>query len=49
MKTLNVREKVEKKVANVARKITATEVNSACPLIAYQPKLPVEVNKLRKF
>lgn len=49
MKTLNVREKVEKKVASVARKITATEVNSACPLIAYQPKLPVEANKLRKF
>lgn len=49
MKKVSVKTELEKKFVSVARKITSVEVNSTCPLIAYQPKLPIEAEKLRKF
>lgn len=40
---------IEKRVADFAGKITATEVNSTCPLIVFQPRLPKGADRLRKF
>ena len=49
MNKTKFKQTVEKKVAYIAIKITELEVNSACPLIAYQAKLPESAKKLRKF
>lgn len=49
MKKTDLRIGIEKKVVDVARKITEIEVNSTCPLIAYQAPLPAETRKLRKY
>ena len=38
-----------KVVVILAKKIAAMEVNSSCPLFAYQPEIPESVKKLRKF
>ena len=35
--------------ASLALMVTALNVNTACMLIAHQPKLPKEARKLRKF
>lgn len=35
--------------ADLALKVTETNVNTACMLIAHQPKLPKGAEKLRKF
>lgn len=49
MRTTNLKKEMGKKVADIAKKIATVEVNSACPLIAFQPKLPIGAEKLRKF
>ena len=49
MREMNAKKIIEKRVADFARKITATEVSSACPLIAFQPKLPKGADRMRKF
>ena len=45
----NFKENVGKVVVILAKKIAAMEVNSSCPLFAYQPEIPESVKKLRKF
>ena len=49
MKGIISKKVVGKQLANVAKKITEIEVNSACPLIAYQPQLPKSAKKLSRF
>ncbi len=49
MRTRNLKKEVGRKVADIAKKIAVVEVNSTCPLIAFQPKLPTGAEKLRKF
>ena len=45
----NFKENVGKVVVILAKKIAAMEVNSSCPIFAYQPEIPESVKKLRKF
>ena len=45
----NFKENVGKAVVILAKKIAVMEVNSSCPLFAYQPVIPESVKKLRKF
>ena len=40
---------IKKAIAAVAKMATAANVNSACMFVAYQPKLPKDAKKLRKF
>lgn len=44
-----IKKKFGSTLANVARKITESNVNTACPFLTYQPKLPESAKKLRKF
>lgn len=48
MKENNIKKTIEKKVAHLAIRVTKTDVNSTCPMIAYQPKLPESARKLKK-
>ncbi len=45
----SVKKNVSKKIIGMAKKIAEMEVNSSCPLFAYQPELPDSVKKLKKF
>ncbi len=45
----NVGMKALEVVAELAFKKANKSANTACPLFAYQPKLPVSVQNLRKF
>lgn len=36
-------------LAEMARKVTTTSANTACPFLTYQPRLPESAKKLRKF
>jgi hypothetical protein len=36
-------------LANIAKQIATKNVNSACTLFFYQPKLSEKIKKLRKF
>ena len=45
----SVKKNVSKKIIGMAKKIAEMEVNSYCPLFAYQPELPDSVKKLKKF
>lgn len=40
---------IKKAIASMAKKSAGMEVNTACPIMNYQPKEPQEVKKLRKF
>ena len=39
---------LKKQIVCLAKMITKNEVNSTCPLIAYQPVLPTCTKKLKK-
>lgn len=41
--------RLKKAVAVAAKKATSANVNSACLFVIYQPKLPENAKKLRKF
>lgn len=41
--------KVAPALASLALASTTANVNSACTWVCYQPKLPENANKLRKF
>lgn len=38
-----------KVIAAIGKKVTSVDVNTACPWLGYQPKLPETAKKLRKF
>lgn len=38
-----------KLIKKAAMRIASAEVNSACPFITYQPKLPEKAKELRRF
>ncbi|MDO4304859.1 MAG: cyclic lactone autoinducer peptide [Bacillota bacterium] len=38
-----------KAVKRIAKGVVVSDVNSACPFITYQPKLPKNAKELRKF
>lgn len=40
---------IKKAIAVAAKMATSANVNSTCMLFAYQPKLPQNAKKLRKF
>lgn len=40
---------IKKAIAAAAKMATSANVNSTCMLFAYQPKLPQNAKKLRKF
>lgn len=46
---MDVKKKLKKQVFNIAKKITIMEVNSTCPLIAYQRKLPKGAKILKRI
>lgn len=44
------KEKITKKIIEaIAIKVAIADANAACPCVTYQPKMPKEVKKLRKF
>ncbi|MDD3278588.1 MAG: cyclic lactone autoinducer peptide [Lachnospiraceae bacterium] len=38
-----------KAIIALAKKIAEKDANTSCPFLGYQPRLPKEVKKLRKF
>ena len=40
---------LKKGIAAIAKRTAMVEVNTVCPLIAFQPEVPEELKKLRKF
>lgn len=48
MNTKNVKIQSAKVLANVSLKIGKLSANSACAYIFHQPKMPVELKKLKK-
>ncbi|MDR0919795.1 MAG: cyclic lactone autoinducer peptide [Oscillospiraceae bacterium] len=42
-------QKADKLLAKIALAITKVNVNSTCPFMLHQPKLPEKAKKLRKF
>ena len=40
---------IKKAIADAAKMAPEANVNSACMFVAYQPKLPKDAKKLRKF
>lgn len=40
---------LKKGIAIIAKQAAMVEVNTACPLIAFQPEMPKELKKYRKF
>ena len=40
---------IKKAIVAAAKMATAANVNSTCMFVAYQPKLPKDAKKLRKF
>ncbi len=45
----NAKKRIEKAVANVARKSASVEANTTCSCWGYQSKEPEQVKALRKF
>lgn len=43
------KKRIEKAVANAARKSASVEANTTCPCWGYQAKEPKQVKALRKF
>lgn len=41
--------KIIENLLKVTKKLAEVEVNTSCPLFAYQPEIPDSVQKLRKF
>jgi len=49
MKTKNLSKKIDGIIARVTLAATKSNVNTTCEYWAYQPKLPKNAKKLRKF
>ncbi len=48
MNSKTIKKIIGNNIARMAIKITRTEINSTCVLLAYQPKLPESASKLKK-
>lgn len=36
-------------IVKMAKKVAERDANTSCPFLGYQPKLPKEIKRLRKF